>query len=419
MNQEKIKKFLLSKCYKDPKILRKWFFQNRLFTPIRNEDFHKIGEPIELKFLEALITFCNAAEEIYSGNWDLDIRPIYVENRIHFNILGIVIHFENIDITNSVGDTHNIKDLYVLLRLFTNVVGSFQLSINGTRHTVTSKELYQGYFHSHLPSVNNNESVYLRSSDNLYIFQNTNNNNFCLGSGPITNNIRDIYEGLTDEKAVMLMLNIQALVEWESLEGRPYNNFSNVYLNSPRERNRYLQGYSFISSNSRPFEIFYKDFLNHLVESKLLKNLDMFINDQSEVIIRNENFLKDEMLRFVNITNEDDTLRVFSKEIFLVYHKPNQLHSKYKWFMKPEVNEKDLSQEDTLIEGSKQFCFNGELIKRKLIKNADSTLAEELQIIQRLQEDIHPDIYSNFKQKLQDEISKKIITKARNSHYFT
>lgn len=148
-------------------------------------------------------------ETVYPGNWD------FQENE-ESSICKLMIFFPEITITNSLEESHTIKELYVKIDF---VKGNYLklYKIYGIRTLLTQAELQSGYGHSHCQSPMVHGSW----------------GKFCLGKGPINSQINTLkLYGVSAENYLvfeMFLIGLQAYLEWESLEGGPYNYISNIH----------------------------------------------------------------------------------------------------------------------------------------------------------------------------------------------
>ena len=148
-------------------------------------------------------------DDLYSDRWDWDSKD------------RIRIHFPAFTITNSKGERHDIKDLYVELK-YNHSIKVFNGSYKGARGSVTKSELNGAYAHSHLPSI---------SRENVGKF-----NSFCLGSSTLSYLLSDLATldmtpaKLEDIKLkfMIVLMEIENYLQWESLEGGPYRRMSNI-----------------------------------------------------------------------------------------------------------------------------------------------------------------------------------------------
>ena len=216
------------------------------------------------KYLESYINNLNL---IYGNNWD--VFPLATERHYDSTITGsdwsythavsftpvFVIHFDKINMENSLEKKHVVKDLFVQFTLgailYTDIdalLGEDQVgfrvptalaieaatseieieevpknilypyTLSGSRTTFTSAELDSSYIHSHLSSL-----------DGINLENISKSTTFCTGSGEISSLISVISATRFDDVNHMLFLNtIKSLIEWESLEGKPYTYIKNI-----------------------------------------------------------------------------------------------------------------------------------------------------------------------------------------------
>lgn len=127
--------------------------------------------------------------------------------------VNVVLLYEEIEIKNSRGVKHTIRDLYVTIPLnISRVANQVYFSTPmGRRGRTTLTEFKRGYRHSHLGSRAMNGS-------DLY----TDNSAFCLGTGEINNTLSLINGELDPELFELLLHQLDVYVRWESLEGIPF-----------------------------------------------------------------------------------------------------------------------------------------------------------------------------------------------------
>ncbi len=148
-------------------------------------------------------------EEVYFKD-NITIIPS-VENKR----LDIYILYPEIVITNSNNRSHGIKDLVVKMSLTVSdrTDGKLGIKMNaklkGTRLTLSDKEHYSHYRHSHLKARENYEFT-----------------EFCLGATDVSTIEHDLLNpnnGIFSETQFLLFLNLlESYVKWESLEGGPH-----------------------------------------------------------------------------------------------------------------------------------------------------------------------------------------------------
>ncbi|NLR61096.1 hypothetical protein HGH93_23545 [Chitinophaga polysaccharea] len=133
----------------------------------------------------------------------------YLHDMIAELCFEIIIHFPEVEISNTAGDIHQIKDLFV--KLYVNQLGELQQRngsyLHGIRSTVTQEEKEYKYAHSHLPSTDYNPNNF---------------DCFCLGRGPLDEITHDLFTKFNPHSFNFLCLYLKDYVRWESTEGTPY-----------------------------------------------------------------------------------------------------------------------------------------------------------------------------------------------------
>lgn len=123
----------------------------------------------------------------------------------------IIIYFPEVTITNSIKNSHVIKDLYV--KFIFGEDARMYPAMWGVRTTLSTDECLAQYMHSHLPSYN--PSV-------------INFNHFCTGEGEINQVIALLSTKFDEVNFTLLCLHLKVYVGWESIEGTPYRHISNI-----------------------------------------------------------------------------------------------------------------------------------------------------------------------------------------------
>jgi len=117
----------------------------------------------------------------------------------NFNIL---IKYPKLTITNSLGHSHKIVDLFILIQIKNNKLYNFY----GFRGTVTFKEYLESYTHSHLNT-----------------FSIGNIGGFCLGIGAFNNLVSiNKKQEVTSNTFTLFLYSLTKYLEWESIEGVPH-----------------------------------------------------------------------------------------------------------------------------------------------------------------------------------------------------
>lgn len=140
---------------------------------------------------------------------------VFGEDRVQIsgkneNYFEIMIHFPVIDITNSAGDEHTIKDLVVKYGVYikkSNFEGSnykADISFRGAKQCFSLKEYESNYVHSHLQ----------RSRGDF--------GDFCLGSSDYSLILECLKMNLDENSWTMAFLALENYLKWESIEGGPY-----------------------------------------------------------------------------------------------------------------------------------------------------------------------------------------------------
>lgn len=129
----------------------------------------------------------------------------------------LMIHFPQLEITNSRHHRHTLYDMYVKL-IIVNEAQRRNICIRGTRSSVTVDEFDSSYAHSHLESGSFKGSF----------------REFCIGTGPffdVTERVREY--GTSDIDSWYLYLyNLRSYLCWESLEGGPYMRIESIRATS-------------------------------------------------------------------------------------------------------------------------------------------------------------------------------------------
>lgn len=182
-------------------------------------DLYIGGSKVNESVLEEFRLLVKTVIEIYGDDWDISLKRLSDGIIV---IKGIDILFPEVQISNSEGRTHDIKDLYV--RIVLSVSSSQYLYIShfeGARGKVSLKEYSCGYQHSHLHQTT------FGSAPNGPMFD-----SFCTGSGEI-NRYREAYNSnRTVTNATKVLLQLYTLASWESIEGVPYFHISGIEYKS-------------------------------------------------------------------------------------------------------------------------------------------------------------------------------------------
>ena len=231
--------------------------EKRLLDPAWFEEAYKKGflyymqAPIKERVYKEIRLLAKKCEEIYTGEWDWDFTMLDKDVVINtetegiyspewdpekkakttaanisvINITGVLVMFEEVIIRNRNGKTHNIKGLVTRIA-FPDREGMMQndklciYHIQGARIEMSFKEYQSNYFHSHLSQTS---STLIDSSSTYPVFT-----GFCTGSGEINIYRSNLNDEITEERLERFLVQLMALVSYESLEGTPYKTMSSI-----------------------------------------------------------------------------------------------------------------------------------------------------------------------------------------------
>ena len=150
-------------------------------------------------------------------------EEMFGEERVWLAGTSMIIHFPEIDICNSAGKKHPIKDLFVKFN-FLHDFSAIDSFLSGLRTTLSTVEVLKSYQHSHL------------NSNGLGSWC-----SFCLGSStPIVKCFMELQIDKAfsqkdwKDKYYMFLFQIDQYVRWESKEGGPYRFFKDLSTGMPR-----------------------------------------------------------------------------------------------------------------------------------------------------------------------------------------
>ena len=220
------------------------------------------------------------------------VSKIYSEDRFDItfnNLYNIIIHYPEINITNSLGETHIIRDLYLRLKLFTTNNGTFNLdSINIIRTTFSYDDVLDNKFYIFSHTYSNSNPQYW--SENL-----------CFGITQLNtyiHNYKNKNISLTELQS--LLFNLESYLSWESLEGVPYVKI-NTFLNRVGQRSNE-------SFSDNTIQNYYKCVIQNIssIEYKFNESEDGLYN----VVLDNDT--KDEIREYLTSILPDEELYPFN-----------------------------------------------------------------------------------------------------------
>jgi len=148
-------------------------------------------------------------------------HQIYGENRVDIILepgarrIQIIIHYPEIEITNSTGTKHIIKDLYIRHHFVNTEAMGIQLAGQAALKTTYSNgEIQRSYLHSHI------------SNNGLGSWSNS----FCFGSTTFAQFIQNVRQRgeMNQADIYQLFFGMDEYLKWESIEGTPYNRLNDI-----------------------------------------------------------------------------------------------------------------------------------------------------------------------------------------------
>lgn len=252
-----------------------------------NNYYKKIEVSTDYSNLPYYNDLVNNLNQFYPEKWDFkrvkNFKFLEFNSEINASYL-LLIYFENIKITNSQNNVHDINDLYVVLGF--NSIGVCT-NLYGTRSLKSNVEQYYRYSHSHLPT---GQIGYPKK--------------FCTGSGEMSIVMGNLGKEFTDVNFKIFLALLKPYLSWESLEGVPYIRMSN------------LSGKSFVTENNA---VSYNDLgVNNLIEKNIDKLKIIYSNTKGffEVTFENiENLFEENDLKdFPYVYKDTFTLKYFKTE---------------------------------------------------------------------------------------------------------
>lgn len=339
--------------------------------------------------------YLKIVEETFPNSWSIDYEFKYVytdyQNEYGYNnyienvyylvkaievkFFYITIHFPETVITNSVGMSLTIRDLYVRLPISIKDNSVTHSDLEGITTTLSDHQVSAGYLHSHLHSVSYRN---VRDSSIKYDF-----GRFCVGEGDIIL-VRSLLNGAPDN---ILMFNlylesIKTLIIWESIEGNPYISMSTV------------TGYEYLSEASLAHtqrESKINDVVKRVIKNarlgKVIMNLDYKIDSDTNMysVVDNEKFEK------LLADSEVSYSEMYRKDAFGRYYIENLL-----------------SNDDytTRMDDLKAFIlFKGKKVFMKIDRSLN-TKQDNSDLVKKY---IHPNLKKYVKLKLEHTINEKAV----------
>ena len=270
MDIKKIKKEIeLNGSIRNPTWVNRQFSKSRLFLNgvlLTEETFRQFKIAIKV------------INEVYENQWDIRFYIRLYNCRIVIDINTILILFEEITIRNRDNKTHQIKNLFVGIKLYVSSPEIIKMdSLQGGRSYLTYAEWQSNYFHSHLSMSSGDVGTSLKE---------VRLSTFCTGSGEINIYMSDINgEGLTEESFMRFAVQLMSLVNYESIEGTPYRYIRNITTRPSSGSMFHLNSYTLSNFKQRV--------IGHYKAEKIKPPIDIVINSTNLYeLANNENFTK-------------------------------------------------------------------------------------------------------------------------------
>jgi hypothetical protein len=340
--------------HKSPKFIE--FLVNKGYTFSGIQDENKVSN-----LLRAIALF----EEKYGDN--VDLQWIKDGNRNYAPVFKVV--YPKFNITNSQGQSHQIRDLFVLHRFSYSSFGTFTIKRpEGGRLSKTVEEIVSHYQQSHLTR----HSEWIKDP-----FHAT---DFCLGNDTDVSRMLAEFEAELDwDRLELYLYCVDSMVTWESLEGVPF---------------RYISSISNSTSTSvSGFDSNYADrIIRQILNTKIPLDVDFYVKDNRYKIATNRrasDFIKKIVL---------DTLTVSGYKRILVTVHPSDCQKYLAMGTTAISNSMEVEAKDqyTIFRGKKVYA---KVIKEKQEKEKQVSIEDYI-------------IYPKFLDYVCRELEYKIYEKA-------
>ena len=301
-------------------------------------------------------------DNMYGENWQFFFTSKTCLPRLY-------IKYPEIKITNSEGAEHTIRDLIISVFMDReNSKINLRENIRAVRLTVTKEEFISKYLHSHLPNKSFRDYI----SPIIEPINIAYGNSFCLGE----NEVPEVAAIFNDNQNVgtfeLFLMTLNAMVEWESLEGVPHIKIKHISSKTYNNDSVYFVGNSYI-------EILFK-----IISKKdFLKELD-FDMDRNRIKVIENDFFQEGLLKRVSQSYRDLLCKREGDKYFKIYTSeiPN-----------PEsINA--------------NFLFKNELIPFKIY---NSKIEENQEEEDETSFQVHPIVYREAVKKLNNYLYEKSI----------
>ena len=302
------------------------------------------------EILGDLCTLIEAVSSVNSGNWDFSFSTTTDRDGESYGIVPhLTIKYDLIEITNTKKFTHIIKDIYVSLALYVHSSGNLYFhSISGKRGKMSPKEAFNGYQHSHLPTI------YLNSLDNdeddLGSIRYKPGPCFCLGTSVIAGRPHTPLKNR--DLLTLFFFNLRSYLEWESIEGVPFKYIEALLYGNKTSKYSYPEDY--------------EEFYLKALDNKLSKGGGLDFNyyvgsDNNFKVVEDEKFDK-----FFNYLETSDLTKYAYPYINNIFcSKVNGVEYVYRG----EISKEDVIESETFKEGLVIGYFKGKPVTLELIEN--------------------------------------------------
>lgn len=300
----------------------------------------------------------SACTEIFKNRWDFEF-----DNNFK-NIKGIIIYFPEFIIRNKDNKEHNIKDLFVKLKLDSSARVT---NIQGYRSTLTYAEYSSNYVHSHL-------STHYKENTNTF-------SEFCLGTGSINKTLSLYNTDLNRDTFLNLLLELYPLVTYESLEGTPYRKIEDIHCKYVDTISKYW----LYNDNKRDIYI----------NSVKVNNKNIVLNFNRDPETQQFKIIEDNL--FEELCKKDIPDSLLCVQIEGNYCNSNYVSNSFSLY--PVIDKYT-------------FEFLGKDIKFKVIdfpdNNVDPIVLEKI---------VHPELKNKLKQHIEQKVNENIIRQSIRERY--
>ena len=217
-------------------------------------------------------------QEVYPDNWDISL--FYNPTTKRIQVGGFILHFGKMRIVNNLGNEHIMRGVYAFLPLGTSTMSPNFLwtqTMLMTRQTQTTHERAASYMHSHVSGgdignfSNMTREAYKGSKEYnpLHCFY-----NMCLGDTTqgIGRACNDFNRNHDNDAFINVLLNVRSNLRYESLEGGPHRQMSNI----PRSR----------SGNTRRPQSFVNNLSNSNVNTACMFLMTYALKEDPSLLLR-------------------------------------------------------------------------------------------------------------------------------------